>query len=73
MSSSPDDLLDAFKRKNSRKFQECLEVYFADQNAICEVNTNRTVFETILSKPESSTFIEICLNHDADFYMVRRC
>lgn len=69
--SSPDDLLKAFYDKKSRKFQECLEVYSDKyQNVVCKELKNRTVFETILSTPNSSEFIEICIEHNAEFHMV---
>lgn len=68
-SSSAKYLLNAFEQRNIGKFQEALEVFKMDPNDIDGI-TNRTVFETILSESQSTEFIKVCLQNDADFYMV---
>lgn len=67
--SSAKYLLNAFEQRNIGKFTEALEVFQMNPNDVDEV-TNRTVFEIILSEPGSTDFIRVCLQNDADFYMV---
>lgn len=69
--SIPTDLLGFFEQRNVGKFQEALEVYQADPNYFV-TSKNQTVFEIILSTPSSATFIKLCMEHGANFYMVNR-
>lgn len=69
--SISNDLLGAFEQRNFGKFQEALEVYQADPNFFVK-SKDRTVFEIILSSPQSSNFIKLCLENGADFYMVNQ-
>ncbi|KAJ6635134.1 Transient receptor potential cation channel protein painless [Pseudolycoriella hygida] len=66
--SISNDLLGAFEQRNVGKFQEALEVYRADPNYL-DKTKERTVFEIILSTPNSSKFIKLCVENGADFYM----
>lgn len=63
------DLLNAFEQRNLGKFQEALEVFQADPNHYVKTR-DKTIFEIILATPSSSSFIKLCLENDADFYMV---
>lgn len=69
--SISNDLLGAFEQRNFGKFQEALEVYQADPNYFVKTK-DRTVFEIILSTPKSSSFIKLCIENGADFYMVNQ-
>ncbi|XP_037041255.1 transient receptor potential cation channel protein painless-like [Bradysia coprophila] len=66
--SISNDLLGAFEQRNVGKFQEALEVYGADPNFLLKT-VDKTVFEVILSTPNSSQFIKLCIDNGADFYM----
>lgn len=63
------DLYLAFINRNLGKFTEALEVHEADPNFYVE-SKGRTVFELILSTPDSAGFIKKCLEYGADFYVV---
>lgn len=65
------DLLKAFEQRNLGKFQEALEVFQADPNYFVK-DQDKSIFEIILSTPNSSDFIKLCIDNGADFYMVRR-
>lgn len=64
------DLLNAFEQGNIGKFQEALEVFQADPNYFVK-SRDKTIFEIILETPNSSSFIKLCVENGADFYMVR--
>lgn len=63
------DLLNAFEQRNLGKFQEALEVFQANPNFYVK-DSDQTIFEIILSTPNSANFIKLCIENDADFYMV---
>ena len=63
------DLLKAFEQRNLGKFQESLEVFQADPNYLVKAE-DKTIFEIILGTPGSSRYIKLCIENDADFYMV---
>lgn len=65
------ELYSAFNEKNLSKFIEKLEVYETDPNFKIEAK-DRTIFEHILSTPNSGAFIKACLQYGADFNMVNR-
>lgn len=69
MSHNHMDLYNAFENRNLGKFTEALEVHEADPNFFIEAK-GRTIFEIILSTPDSSNFIRKCIEHGADFYVV---
>lgn len=71
MALNNQDLLTAFENRNIGKFTEFLEVFEADPNYFVE-SRNRTIFEIILSTPNSSSFIRKCIEYGADFYVVRK-
>jgi hypothetical protein len=64
------DLLNAFEQRNLGKFQEALEVFQADPNQRIK-ESDQTIFELVLSTPSTANFIKLCIDNDADFYMVR--
>jgi hypothetical protein len=64
-----NDLLNAFEQRNLGKFQEALEVFQADPNHIIK-SKDKTIFELILETPDSASFIKLCIENGADFYMV---
>jgi hypothetical protein len=63
------DLLNAFEQRNLGKFQEALEVFQANPNFYVK-ESDKTIFEIILSTPGSAQYIKLCIDNDADFYMV---
>jgi hypothetical protein len=63
------ELLNAFENRNMGKFTEALEVHQADPNYFIEAKC-RTIFEIILSTPDSSAFIRKCIEYGGEFYMV---
>lgn len=65
------ELYSAFNERNFSKFIEELEVFETDPNFKIEAK-DRTIFEHILSTPDSGAFIRVCLQHGADFNMVSR-
>lgn len=69
MMSIQKDLLNAFEQRNLGKFQEALEVFQANPNFYVK-ESDQTVFEIVLSTPDSAKFIKLCIDNDADFYMV---
>lgn len=69
MNSIQKDLLNAFEQRNLGKFQEALEVFQANPNFYVK-ESDQTVFEIILSTPNTEKFIKLCIDNDADFYMV---
>lgn len=69
--STPKDLLYAFQQRNLAKFEESLEILNVNPNEKVDINDELTVFETILRTEKSAEYIKLCLNNDADFYMVR--
>lgn len=69
MSLYNQELLNAFENRNIGKFTEFLEVHEADPNFTVE-SRNRSIFEIILSTPNSSNFIKKCIDFGADFYVV---
>ena len=69
MSIYNQDLLNLFQGRNIGKFTEYLEVHEADPNFYVE-SKNKTIFELILSTPDSSVFIRKCIEYGADFYVV---
>lgn len=71
MSFNNHELLKAFENRNLGKFAELLEVYEADPNFFVQ-SKNRTIFELILSTPNSSSFIRKCIDYGADFYVVKK-
>ena len=70
MSFNNHELLKAFENRNLGKFAELLEVYEADPNFFLQ-SKNRTIFELVLSTPNSSSFIRKCIDYGADFYVVK--
>lgn len=72
MSYSGVDLYNSFIHRNLGKFTESLEVHEANPNSLVPTK-GQTVFEIILSTPDSSNFIKKCIEHGADFYVVRKC
>lgn len=69
MSIHNRDLLSAFEQRNLGKFQEALEVFEADPNYFVKTK-DKTIFEIVLSTPDSAKFIKLCMENGADFYMV---
>lgn len=69
MSFHCHELLNAFENRNLGKFAELLEVYEADPNFYVK-SKSRTIFELILSTPNSSSFIRKCIEYGADFFVV---
>lgn len=67
--SHNSDLYKAFIDKSLGRFVEALEVFEADLNSFPQ-NESRTIFEIILSTPDSASFIEKCIEFGADFYEV---
>ncbi|CRL06694.1 CLUMA_CG019590, isoform A [Clunio marinus] len=61
------DLLLAFEQRNFGKFQELLQVYLADPNYYIK-EEEQTIFETILSSPNSENYIKLCIENGGDFY-----
>ena len=70
MSFNNHELLKAFENRNLGKFAELLEVYEADPNFFLQ-SKNRTIFELVLSTPNSSSFIRKCIDYGSDFYVVK--
>lgn len=70
MSLNNHELLNAFENRNIGKFAELLEVYEYDPNFYVEAK-RRTIFEIILSTPNSAAFIRKCIDYGADFFVVR--
>ncbi|XP_070504989.1 transient receptor potential cation channel protein painless-like [Chironomus tepperi] len=64
------ELYSAFNERNLGKFVETLEVYEANPNFKIDAK-GCTLFEYILSTPNSGRFIEACIQHGADFNMKR--
>ncbi|XP_070504994.1 transient receptor potential cation channel protein painless-like [Chironomus tepperi] len=62
------DLYKAFVDNSLGRFVEILEVFETDLN-FCPEKEKRTIFEIILSTPDSSNFIKKCIEHGADFYL----
>ena len=63
------DLLNAFEQRNLGKFQEALVVFQANPNFYMK-ESDKTIFEHVLSTPNTANFIKVCIENDADFYMV---
>jgi hypothetical protein len=69
MSHHNFELYNSFLQRNFGKFVEALEVHEADPNFLIE-SKGVSVFEIILSTPDSSNFIRKCIEFGADFHMV---
>ena len=67
--SHPCDLHKAFEEKSQEKFIEALEVFEVDPNATVD-GESRTLFERILSTPDSAWYIKKCIEYGADFNVV---
>lgn len=63
-------LISAFKRKNIDAFKYALEHLQANPNLI-DPRFEKSVFEEILQTPQSSEFIILCIDNDADLYLVK--
>lgn len=63
------DLHKAFEEQSLEKFIEALEVFEVDPNAPLDGGP-RTVFEKILSTPNSACYIQKCIEYGADFNVV---
>lgn len=63
------DLHKAFKEQSLQKFIEALEVFEIDPNSVADDDT-RSVFERILSTPDSACYIQKCIEYGADFNVV---
>lgn len=66
--SRQHELLSAFEQGDLGKFQELLEFVQAD-NIV--QSYGKTLFEIILSTPDSAKFIKLCIDNGAEFYMVK--
>ncbi|XP_070498442.1 transient receptor potential cation channel protein painless-like [Chironomus tepperi] len=65
MSHTTCDLHKAFEEKSLKKFVEALEVFEIDPNSKPD-GDNRSVFESILSTPDSASYIQKCIEYGAD-------
>ncbi|XP_070509160.1 transient receptor potential cation channel protein painless-like [Chironomus tepperi] len=61
-------LHDAFNRKNLHDFKFALERLKANPNAIIDDRIGASIFKLILREPNSSEYIELCIEHGADLY-----
>ncbi|KAL7012978.1 hypothetical protein ACKWTF_015126 [Chironomus riparius] len=66
---SPQNALhDSFIRRNLHDFKFALERLKADPNAIVDDRIGASIFKLILREPNSSEYIELCIEHGADLY-----
>jgi len=69
MSSQQNELIKHFRNGDLDKFQEILEVFQVDVNAVA-TSIDQSVFELILSTRDSSNYIDLCIENGADLFMV---
>ena len=61
----------AFQQKNLQDFKYALENMKADPNVLDKTN-EMSIFQSILQTPNSGAFIKLCIEHDAEAYIVRK-
>jgi hypothetical protein len=64
-------LLESITNRNLGDFRYSLEILKCNPNLL-DASTGLSVFQSVLQTPNSSAFIQICINNGADFYKVSK-